>query len=120
MEKMKVDYDQKYDNLFFYLHNNDYEYSEFLNDSVALDFNEDKKPIGVEISDASKEFKIKKQYLKSIKEGEIKIIIGEDYIKVSIKLYVKVHNKATTIEPINIIGDNDFNIPSIETNMVIA
>ena len=120
MKKMKIDYDYEYDNLLFYLGNENYEYSEFLDKFIAIDFNTKLAPIAVEISEASKIFKTKKQYLKSINNGEIKILIGDDHIKLSINLYVKIHNKTTLIEPINIVGDNDLNIPSIETNMAIA
>ena len=120
MKKMKVDYDYEFDNLLLYLSNEKYEYSEFLNDLVAVEFNTDRIPFAVEISEASEMFKVKKQYLNSIKGGEINILIGENYIKVSIELYVDIHNKTTLVNPLSVTGDNDFNVPNFKANIAIA
>lgn len=59
---MEVDYDYENDILFTFLDDEYYkgfEYSEFLNDSVNIDFDKQVIPIDVEISDASKKFNTK-------------------------------------------------------------
>ena len=120
---MKVDYDHENDILFAFLDDEiykDFEYSEFLNDFVSIDFNKKDVPIGVEISNASQQFKTKKQYLSNIINGITTIAISEKKIILDINLLVLIHNKQTHLNPVNIIENNDFSLPVIKTTMAMA
>jgi len=120
MEKVSLNYDYENDILFFYKNNEDYEFSEILNKSIAMDFNKNDNPIGIEILDASEQFKTKKLHLNSVKKANVKISINEQDIKLSIKLLVEIHNKQTPLENVNIVENNNLKIPNIETNMATA
>ena len=118
---MKHDYDLENDILFFYLKNNhSYEFSEVLDKSFVLDFSKDKIPVGLEIAKASEIFKTKKHILTNIAGGNIEITISEETMKISINLIVNIHLKRTHTEPVNVVGDNDLNIPSIQTEVAVA
>jgi len=60
MEKLNImylDYDYENDILFFFQKNNkDYEFSDALNESIIIDYNKDRQPMGLEIFNASKLF----------------------------------------------------------------
>jgi len=120
MEKVNLNYDYENDILFFNKSNEDYEFSEILNKSIAIDFNKNENLIGLEVSQASKQFKTKKIYLNSVKEANVKISIDEKDIKISINLFVEIHSKQTPLKNVNIIESNNLKIPNIETNMAIA
>lgn len=120
---LEVDYDYENDILFAFLDDEyykDFEYSEFLDNSVSIDFDKKAIPIGVEISDASKKFKTEKQYLNDILSGALYISIHEEKIELNVNLFVIIHNKPTSLNPVDLIGDNVLNIPNIEASMVIA
>ena len=122
-EIMEIDYDHENDILFAFLDDEiykDFEYSEFLNDFVSIDFNENNIPIGIEISNASQQFKTKKQYLNNIISGGITILISKKTIELNINLLVLIHNKSTHLNPVNIVENNDFNLPLIETTMAMV
>ncbi|RBQ23687.1 hypothetical protein ALNOE001_07520 [Candidatus Methanobinarius endosymbioticus] len=69
MKNMKFDHDLENDSLFLYLDEEGYEFSEFLTGYlIAMDFNTEKIPIGIEIFKASEKFNIlKKQFEKYYK-----------------------------------------------------
>jgi len=122
-EIMEIDYDHENDIIFAFLDDEiykDFEYSEFLNDFVSIDFNENNIPIGIEISNASQQFKTKKQYLNNIISGGITILISKKTIELNINLLVLIHNKSTHLNPVNIVENNDFNLPLIETTMAMV
>ena len=120
MEKVNLNYDYENDILFFYKANEDYEFSEILNKSIAMDFNKNETIIGIEISEASKQFRTKKTYLNSVINANVKVSVDEKDIKLSIKLLVDIHNKETPLKNVNIVENNDLKIPNIETNMAIV
>lgn len=117
---MDIDYDYKEDILFFYSKKQKYKFSEFLNKSIVMDFNENKIPMGLEILNASKLFKAKKHLLTNIKEGDMEIVISEKNIELNINLIIEIHQKSTPIAPINVVGNNNFNIPNIKTEVAVA
>jgi len=120
---MEVDYDYENDILFAFLDDEyykDYEYSEFLDKSVSIDFGKKTIPIGVEISNASVMFKTKKQYLKDILSGAVYISINGKKIELTVNLFVIVHNKPISLNPIDLVGDNILNVPNVETSMAIV
>jgi len=115
------DYDYENDILFFFSEKNyGYEFSKPLNESFIMDFNKNKIPIGLEISNASKIFKTKKYLLKTIKEGVLEIIINEEKIKLNLTLLIEIHNKNTKTFPVNYIGINDSQLPNINTEISVA
>ncbi|KZX10453.1 DUF2283 domain-containing protein [Methanobrevibacter filiformis] len=119
---MSVDYDYENDILFAFLdeeYYKDFEYSEFLDSSVSIDFDKKAIPIGVEISNASTKFKTQKQYLKDILSGAIYISIHEK-IELTVNLFVIIHNKPTSLSPVDLSKDNSLNIPNVETSMAVA
>jgi len=121
-EIMEVDFDCENDILFAFLDDEvykDFEYSEFLNDFVSIDFNKNNVPIGVEISNASEQFKTKKQHLNNIISGGITILISEKKIELDINLLVLIHNKSAHLSPVSIVENNDFSLPLIETTMAM-
>ncbi|KZX16774.1 hypothetical protein MBCUT_06380 [Methanobrevibacter cuticularis] len=120
---MEVDYDYENDILFAFLDDEyykDFEYSEFLDSSVSIDFDKKSIPIGIEISNASKKFNTKKQYLNDILSGALYISIHEKKIELNVNLFVIIHNKPTSLNPIDLVEDNILNMPNIETSMAIA
>ena len=120
MKHMKFDYDCENDSLFLFQDEGVYEFSEFLTNSIAIDFNTDKIPIGIEVFNASKKFNTEKNNLLNIINGIVKVSICEKEIKFSINLNIKIHSKSTSIKPVSIVKDNNFNIPDSETNRAIT
>jgi len=120
MKNMKFDYDCENDSLFLYWDNGVYEFSEFLSDSIAIDFNTEKIPIGIEILNTSKKFNTEKTKLMNIIKCIVNVSIGEEKIKFSIHLNIEVHSNLTSIKPVSIVKDNDLNIPKSEINMAIT
>jgi len=117
---MLFNYDYKEDILFFYSKkSHKYEVSEFITKSVVIDLNKNKFPMGVEILDASKLLNTKKYLLKNIKDGEIAIKISEDKIELKLSLIIPIHQKTTSV-PVNIVGDNKSQIPSMQTEVTLA
>lgn len=120
MKKMNHSYDYESDILSFFLAENfDYEFSQFINKAIVINYNQNNKPIGFEFLNASKSFKTKKIFLKNIDFGEIELIISEKKVTLNIKLIIKVHNKPTPL-PLNISGVNENQIPNIETKVAIT
>ena len=120
---MGIDYDWENDILFTFLDDEyykDFKYSEFLDSSVSIDFNKKTIPIGVEISNASNRFNTKKEYLNDILNGALYILIHEKKIELHVNLFVIIHNKSTSLNPVDLVGDNILNIPNVETSMAIA
>ncbi|MCL2156544.1 MAG: DUF2283 domain-containing protein [Methanobrevibacter sp.] len=117
---MLFDYDYENDILFLHLAKDyNYNFSEFLDKSIVIDFNENKVPIGFEILNASKVFKSKKFLLNNINQGSINLMISERDIELKIDLLVEIHEKLTFV-PINIVGNNDLNIPNFASEIAIA
>ena len=117
---MLFDYDFENDILFFHLAKDyNYDFSEFLDKLIVMDFNKNKIPIGLEIIDASKVFKCKKYLLNNITQGSINLRVREKKIEIKIDLIIEVHKKPTSI-PINVIGNNDLNIPNFVSEIEIA
>ncbi|KZX14512.1 hypothetical protein MBCUT_20840 [Methanobrevibacter cuticularis] len=117
---MSIDYDYKEDILFFQSPTKQkYEFSEFLDKSVVMDFNKNKIPMGLEILNASKVLKAKKYLLKKINTGDMYIKITEKKIELNIILTIKIHQRPTSI-PINVIGDNNYHLPNSQTELAVA
>ncbi|KZX10701.1 DUF2283 domain-containing protein [Methanobrevibacter curvatus] len=122
-ETMNIDYDHDHDILFVSLDDEvykDYDYSEFLNDSVSIDFTKKNRPVGVEIANASKQFKTEKVNFHNILSGDINIKINKKTIMLTVSLLVEIRNGSIHLNPIKVEQDNLLNIPNIETNGVIA
>jgi len=118
---MIFEYDYENDILFFHQEKDyKYEFSDPLTEFFIIDFNKNKIPIGLEILDASKLFKVKKYLLNNIKEGNLKISINKKEIIVNLILSTEIHNKSTQMLPVNINGDNDIDIPVLNTEMAVA
>ena len=118
---MIIEYDYENDILFFYDEENyKYEFSEHLDKSVTMDFNKNKLPIGLEISNASKLFKTEKFRLKSINDGCLNIEISKKKISINIHMITKIHNKPTPMNPINVNSNNSLGIPNMTTELSIA
>ena len=116
---MLFDYDYENDILFLHLAKDyNYDFSEFIDKSVVMDLNEYNMPIGFEITDASKVFKSKKFLLNNINQGTINLMISEKDIELKIDLVIEIHNKANSI-PMNIVGNNNLNIPNFTTEIAI-
>ena len=117
---MLFDYDNENDILFFHLAKDyNYDFSEFLDKLVVMDFDKNKIPIGIEILDASKVFKSKKYLLNNISCGSIDLMVSEEKIGLKIDLVIEVHKKPTSL-PISIVGNNDLNIPNFVSELAIA
>jgi len=118
---MIFEYDYENDILFFHQEKDyKYEFSDPLTEFFILDFNKNKIPIGLEILDASKLFKVKKYLLNNIKEGNLKISISQKEIMVNLTLSTEIHNKATQMLPVNVNGYNDIGIPVLNTEIAVA
>jgi len=116
---MLFDYDYENDILFLHLAKDyNYDFSELIDKSVVMDLNEYNMPIGFEITDASTVFKSKKFLLNNINQGTINLMISEKDIELKIDLVIEIHNKANSI-PMNIVGDNNLNIPNFTTEIAI-
>ena len=116
---MNHNYDFESDILsFFLIKNFDYEFSQFINKSIVINYDLNNNPIGFEFLNASKSFKTKKTFLKNIDFGEIELKISEKIVSLNIKLIIKIHNKPIPL-PFNISGDNENQIPNIETKVAI-
>ncbi|KZX16228.1 DUF2283 domain-containing protein [Methanobrevibacter curvatus] len=112
-------YDLETDILFFYNEKNKYEFSEFLTNKIVLDLNKNNEAIGLEITDASNLFKVKKELLTKIKVGYMEIAIDEENIKLEVLLILKT-NKESLLKPINIRSNNELHIPNLETEVAIT
>ncbi|MCL2115539.1 MAG: DUF2283 domain-containing protein [Methanobrevibacter sp.] len=120
-KKLVFDFDYENDILFFYSEKDyGYEFSVFLSESIVMDFNKNKVPIGLEIFNASKLFKTKKHFLKTIYEGSLEILISKEKIKSNLTLSIKIHNKDTKTPQLNFVGVNDLQIPNINTELLVA
>lgn len=83
---------------------------------LIMDIGEDGTPIGVELLDASKNFKVSKVVMKGIEGFNANIDISETEIKVTIKAFVKLRN--TKIEKVSVShGVNDINLQPGQTAM---
>ena len=118
----KFDYDFENDSLFIFPNSRkpeEYGISECIDENFILDFNKEKKLIGLEILSASERLGIPKSYLKNISKWNITINIDEKNIKIDIKLEFKLRNKLNekelSIEKIN----EDMLTPSF-TNLAMA
>ncbi len=118
----KFDYDFETDSVFIFPQSRkpeDYGISECLDDNFILDFNKEKKLIGLEILFLSERLNLPKSYLKNISKWNITINIDEKNIKINIKLEFKLRNKLNekelSIQKIN----EDMLTPSF-TNLAMA
>lgn len=81
-----------------------------------MDIGEDGTPIGVELLDASKNFKVSKVVMKGIEGFNANIDISETEIKVTITAFVKLRN--TKVEKVSVShGVNDINLQPGQTAM---
>lgn len=76
MKNMRFDYDLKNDSLFLCLDEEGYEFSEFLTDTIAMDFKTEKVPIGIKIFKGSEKFNTKKDNLMNIIKDIADVSIG--------------------------------------------
>lgn len=117
---MLIDYDFENDILFFFLEEDyNYEFSEFLSESVVIDYDKNRYPIGLEITKASKLFGSTKTRMHNIAEGTMDIEIDEEKIKLELSLTVKIHKKPTPLKSRIITGLNELKLPSIEASVAI-
>ena len=120
-EIMIFQYDYENDILFFHSEKNyEYGFSEPLDESVIIDFNKNKFPIGLEVLDVSKLLKVKKYILKNLKEGDLFIRINKKEIMVNLILSMEIHNKTSQMIPVSVNGENILEIPSLKTEMSLA
>ncbi|MBF4469216.1 MAG: DUF2283 domain-containing protein [Methanobrevibacter arboriphilus] len=118
---MLMEYDYENDILFFNAEKNyEYEFSEILDESIVMDFNKYKAPIGLEISNASKIFKVKKFQIKHFSSGDLHICINKNSIKLKLGLSITVHEKNTPIPPMSFVGENNLNIPTFESDLAVS
>jgi len=114
------DYDYSGDSLFIYcVDSYEYDVSLELDNDVILDLDVDGKPVAFEFLNASKLFKLNKNYLNDLKKINIQSTITEEAITLNVKLTVPVPNK-NQIFDINRVTSNIDNIPVMETELVNA
>ena len=114
------DYDYSGDSLFIYcVDSYEYDVSLELDNDVILDLDVDGKPVAFEFLNASKLFKLNKNYLNDLKKINIQSPITEETITLNVKLTVPVHNK-NQIFDINRVTSNIDNIPVMETELFNA
>ncbi len=106
----KYDYDFENDSMFFYIKDKKYK-SSIESNGIILDFDEDNSLIGIEILDASKKFQVSKLELRNIKKFQADIVIGEENIKVNMKLEVPKRNKVFDKFPEAVTLPNILNLP---------
>ena len=99
----------------------DYRYNESIEmgNNLILDFNENDRPVALEILDASKFLKVKKYSLQHIKHVRLELLIDEDIISIKGSFIVLMHNKEVA-KPF--VGEtiNDINLPFMNTNFGMA
>ncbi len=99
----------------------DYKYRESIEitDDVILDIGEDNRPVALEILDASKLFKLEKQYIRQLVGLKANIKITEEIISIKASFSFLVHQKSTP-KPLNEQTVNDISLPVFETNFATA
>lgn len=110
-DALSIDQKEKYD----------YEESVSLTENIILDFDMERKFVGVEILDASKVFKIpkNKSAVKNITGLKMYVKISEKSIELNIDLTVLIHKKSL-VKTIDTLADNDLNLPSITAELAVA
>ncbi|MDR0911737.1 MAG: DUF2283 domain-containing protein, partial [Methanobrevibacter sp.] len=97
-----------------------YEISLELAEGIIMDFDKNNNPIGLEILDASKFFKVpSKQYLSNFNSVNMTVKITEKTICVALKVGFNVHHKQE-FSLNDVLTINNINAPIMETSMVIA
>ena len=115
MNKLNYDYDMENDSLFIYsIDPYNYEVSLELDNDVILDIDTEEKPVAFEFLNASKIFKINKEYFQNI----VSINIQSSITTESISLKVKLTYAENQISSVNRIISNLNNIPNRETELV--
>ena len=90
-----------------------------MSDGVLLDFDVNNIPTALEILDASKRLNVPKSSLKNIIFFKMKVSIDEDSIKLNAVFVLLIQNiKEKPI--LESFAQNDLNLPSLETELVIA
>src|SRR5659263_148057 len=109
------DYDLENDSLLFNYKGIDYKTSIRI-DNIILDLGVDGSPVGAEILNASKMFKVPKSAIKNLKNFYAEISISKESIEMKFTISVVVRNHKTekfaTSHSIN-----DVNIPSVQIAM---
>jgi uncharacterized protein YuzE len=109
------DYDLENDSLFFKYKGKKYKTSTRI-DNIILDLGVDGSPVGAEILNASKMFKVPKSAIKNLKNFYAEISISKESIEMKFTISVVVRNHKTekfaTSHSIN-----DVNIPSVQIAM---
>jgi hypothetical protein len=109
------DYDLENDSLFFNYKGIDYKKSTRIA-NIILDLGVDGSPVGAEILNASKMFKVPKSAIKDLKSFHAEISISKETIEMKFTISVVVRNRKTekfaTSHSIN-----DVNIPSAQIAM---
>lgn len=109
------DYDFDNDSLLFRDESFKYHSSIDMGDLI-LDIGEDGSPIGMELLNASKNFGVRKIYLRDIKDIKASINVSDEVIEVKISVYVEKRNN--TVEKVSVShGLNDLNLQAGETAM---
>ena len=96
-----------------------YKHSVELNNNVIIDFDENNKPVAIEILNASTELEADKFSLKRMKGLGITIVITKDNICVDVKIIVEVRNRKTELILHPSIS-NDMGIPEVVAELGIA
>ena len=86
---------------------------------MILDLDTSGKPVAFEFLNASKVFKLDKNYFKNLVSINIQAGITEEAVKLNIQLIVPVHNENQVFD-VNRITSNLNNIPVMETELVTA
>ncbi|MDL2271180.1 DUF2283 domain-containing protein [Methanobrevibacter sp. OttesenSCG-928-I08] len=115
--ELNYNYDYKYDLLDMTIKDNfKFKESVELDDGVILDFDENNRPISLEIISASKVLSTDKKNLIN-PTIEMFINVSDEKIHVEVIFAYELHNKSADISIEKDIV-NDYNIPAMETTLV--
>jgi uncharacterized protein YuzE len=109
------DYDLENDSLLFNYKGTDYKTSTRI-ENIILDLGVNGAPVGAEILNASKMFKVPKSAIKNLKNFYAEISISKESIEMKFTISVVVRNHKTEKTATSLV-DNDINIPSAQIAM---
>ena len=118
--QLKKDYDYLSDVLYLRIVD-DYHYRESLEigNSLILDFDENYRPVAVEVLDASKVLDTSKYALQMDFDLEMEISVGDDLVAVCALFILSLHQKRIPVKR-NFKTLNDIHLPSQEVGLVMG
>jgi len=117
--KMTASYDYKYDILDLIIDENyEYQRSLELEYGVILDFDTQNRPVSLEMLDASKKLNLNKNNLIN-PNIHMSVIVDKESIKLEVEVFYQIHNQKQT-QPFDLNIKNEYNIPSIQTELASA